>query len=91
MATLEKRIEELEQRDAADTGLMLLIVVYAAPGELDRPIDTLKQQDGPNAWQRADSETEDDFTGRVRADLEQQGYAKPVLMLANADDEALNA
>ena len=86
LATLEKRIEELEQRGATDTGMMLLIVVSVAPGELDRPIDTLKQQDGPKAWQRADDETEADFTRRVRVEFEQQGHDKPVLLLANTDD-----
>jgi hypothetical protein len=87
MATLEKRIEELEQRNAADTGLLLLIVVSVEPGQLERRIDALKLQDGPQCWQRADDEAEDDFKCRVRADLEQQGYARPVLLLANADDE----
>lgn len=87
MATLEKRIEELEQRDAADTGLLLLIVVSVAPDELDRPMDTLRLQDGSKSWQRAEGEAEADFTRRVHADLGLLGYARPVLLLANADDE----
>ena len=87
MSNLEKRIEELEQLDMADTGLMLLIAVAVAPGELGRPIDTMRMQDGPQSWQRAEGEAEDDFKRRVRADLERLGYAKPVLLLANADDE----
>ena len=86
MSNLEKRIEELEQLDAADTGLMLLIIEHVEPGQLERRIDALKLQDGPQCWQRADDETEADFKRRVRADLEQQGYARPVPLLANADD-----
>ena len=84
---IKRRLEALEQRAEADTGLMLLIVVSVAPGEQDRPIDTLRMQDGPQSWQRAEGEAEDDFKRRVRADLGQQGYAKPVLLLANTDDE----
>lgn len=87
MATLEKRIEELEQRDMADTGLMLLIIEHVEPGQLERRIDALKLQDGPQSWQRAEGEAEDDFKRRVRTDLERLGYARPVLLLANADDE----
>ena len=88
MATLEKRIEELEQRvGMADTGLMLYIAVSVAVGELDREIDTMKLQDGSMAWQRNSDETEADFKQRVRADLEQRGYSAPVLLLANTGDE----
>lgn len=87
MSNLEKRIEELEQLDAADTGLMLLIIEYVEPGQLDRRIDALKLQDGPQCWQRAEGEAEDDFKRRVRTDLERLGYARPVLLLANADNE----
>ena len=49
MATLEKRIEELEQLDAADTGLMLLIIEHVEPGQLERRIDALKLQDSPQS------------------------------------------
>lgn len=87
MSNLEKRIEELEQLDAADTGLMLLIIEYVEPGQLERRIDALKLQDGPQSWQRAEGEAEDDFKRRVRTDLERRGYARPVLLLANADNE----
>lgn len=87
MSNLEKRIEELEQLDAADTGLMLLIIEHVEPGQLERRIDALKLQDGLQCWQRAEDEAEDDFKRRVRADLERLGYAKPVLLLANADNE----
>ena len=47
----------------------------------------MKLQDGPQCWQRDEGEDEDDFKRRVRADLERLGYAKPVLLLANADNE----
>ena len=87
MSNLEKRIEELEQLDAADTGLMLLIIEYVEPGQLERRIDALKLQDGLQCWQRAEDEAEDDFKRRVRTDLERLGYARPVLLLANADNE----
>ncbi len=87
MTTLEQRIEDLEQRSAADAGLMLLIIEHVKPGQLDRALDTLKLQDGLQTWQRTSDETEDDFKRRVSADLEQQGRCGPVLLVANADDE----
>ena len=87
MATLEKRIEDLEHRDAADTGLLLLIIEYVEPGQMDRPMETLKLQDSSQTWQRAEDEAEADFTRRVRADLGLLGYARPVPLVANADDE----
>ncbi|MDD2730146.1 hypothetical protein [Malikia sp.] len=87
MATLEKRIKDLEQRDEAAIGLLPIVVVPGAPGEADRPLDTLLLQDGSKVWQRTNGETEDDFMSRIRADLEQQGHAGPVLLFAGTDYE----
>lgn len=83
MATLEKRIADLELRVGMDeTGLTLVIVKPVEPGSSGCDVQTLNPPDRSKTWERTEGETEAEFLARVRAELAQVASG-PVLLIAN--------
>ncbi len=82
MATIEKRLLELERRAGMDDEVQLVIVEFVKVGCADdsSPVDSLELMGGGMAWKRGDDETEADFMRRVKADLPRAGA---VVLVAN--------
>lgn len=82
MASLERRIAELEQRTGMGDEVQLVIVEFVKVGSANDsgPIETLALLGGGMAWKRNDDESEADFMRRVRVDLPKAG---PVVLVAN--------
>ncbi len=81
MATLEKRVEALEQVQPTNEHLKTLIVHFVTPGHLDAPIDHLRATGGGH-WTRHDGESEQQFKDRAQREVRrnQRGVA---LLFAN--------
>jgi hypothetical protein len=85
MATLEKRIADLELRVGMDdTGLRLVIIKPVQNVAQGCVVESLTTPADGKAWKRADDESEADFLHRVRAELAQVASG-PVLLIANTD------
>lgn len=75
MATLEKRLLELEQRVGLGDEQRIIIVRFVKVGCANdgSPVETLTMMGGSMAWERGAEETEDAFMARVKGDLPRTG------------------
>lgn len=79
MASLEKRIEELERVIGTSDGELSLVVAFVGPGEQSaRAINTLVS--GGQRWERQKDETEGAFINRASSEAERKVNCAAVLL-----------
>lgn len=85
MATIEKRIADLELRVGTDVDVLRLVIIKpvqdAAQGCV---VKSLTIPDSGRTWSRSEDESEAGFVRRVRSDLE-LSTGNTVLLVANSE------
>ena len=67
MATLDRRIEELEKKTAAKTVNQVFLVRLVAMGQTAKPLTEVTHKG--KTWHILPGESEDDFEARVKAEV----------------------
>ncbi len=67
MATLDRRIEELEKKTAAHTVNQVFLVRLVAMGQTAKPLTEVTHKG--KTWHILPDESEDDFEARVKAEV----------------------
>jgi len=83
MATLERRIADLEQSSSAGGGPLTIIIRGMAPGELKEEIQALHDWKNGQRWGRQHGETERDLIDRASREVTRKDAGCCALLIAD--------